>query len=170
MRTHSPLVLDVREVLESPGIRRPLRFSTPVPDLQAGLVKVTGDVAFDLTLEAMEGGVLVQGTMAGTYEGTCRRCLKPVTGTFELKGAEIYRPPAEVWEEGYVCKDSHVDLEPMLRDTVGLSLPLSPLCQEACAGLCQQCGKDLNEGPCDCDEPVDIRWSALNELKGKLNG
>jgi uncharacterized protein len=137
MRTHSPLVLDVREVLESPGIRRPIAFSTPAPDMQAGLVKLTGDVAFDLTIEAMEGGVLVQGAMRGTYEGSCRRCLKPVTGSYDVKGAEVYRPETEVWEEGYVVRDSQIDLEPMLLDSVGLSLPISPLCQQDCAGLCQ---------------------------------
>jgi len=168
MRTHSPLVLDVREVLETPGVQKPIAFTTPI-DLEAGLAKLDGDLALDLVLEAIEGGVLVRGEFAGTYAGECRRCLKPLAGTFAVKGSEIYRPEgAEVWEEGYVVKDATVDLEPMIRDTVGLALPINPLCRDACAGICARCGADLNEGPCDCGEEVDQRWSALNELKGRL--
>src|SRR6266404_9046441 len=134
MRTHSPLVLDVRELLEAPGVQKPIAFSVPV-DLEAGLVKLDGDLAIDLVLEAIEGGVLVRGEMSGAYTGSCRRCLKPVSGTFDVKGSEIYRPETEVWEEGYVVRDSNVDLEPMIRDTVGLALPINPLCRPECAGI-----------------------------------
>ena len=165
MRTHSPLVLDVKELLEHPGVRRSIAFDAPVPELGAGLVQVPGDVHFDLTLEAIDGGVLVRGRFSGEAAGECRRCLKPVTQRFDLEGAELYRPPSDVWEEGYAIKDSTVDLEPMIRDTVGLNLPTSPLCREDCAGLCSRCGADLNEGPCACGEEVDARWSALRELR-----
>ncbi len=169
MRTHSALVLDVREPLEHPGVRRPIAFLAPIADLGTGLVRVEGDIAFDLTVEAIEGGVLVRGTMSGHYGGECRRCLKPVRRSFGFKGSEVYRPPGDVWEEGYVVKDLTIDLEPMVRDTVGLNLPTNPLCKDDCAGLCSRCGADLNEGACECsDEVGDIRWSALRELGREL--
>lgn len=169
MRTHSPLVLDIRELLEAPGVQKPLAFSAPV-DLEAGLVKLDGDLALELVVEAIEGGIHVRGEMSGAYTGSCRRCLKPVAGTFAVKGSELYRPETEIWEEGYVVKDSKVDLEPMIRDTVGLALPINPLCRETCAGICPRCGADLNDGACDCAHEADARWSALHELKDKLNG
>ena len=164
MRTHSPLVLDVHELLEHPGVRRPIAFDAPVPDLVAGLVRVQDDVHLDLTLEAIDGGVLVRGRFSGEIAGQCRRCLKDVAQPLDLEGSELYRPPSDVWEEGYVIKDATIDLEPMVRDTVGLNLPTSPLCRQECAGLCSRCGADLNEGPCDCGEETDARWSALKEL------
>lgn len=164
MRTHSPLILDVHELLEAPGILHPIVFDAPVPELAAGLVVVPGDVHFDLTLEAIDGGVLVRGAFSGDAAGQCRRCLKPLTQSFDLQGSELYRPPTDVWEEGYAIKDATVDLEPMARDTIALNLPLSPLCREDCAGLCSRCGADLNEGPCDCGEEVDERWSVLKDL------
>ncbi len=168
MRTHSPLVLDVRELLETPGVPKAVAFSATI-DLETSLAKIDGDLGLDLTLEAIEGGVLVRGTMSGTYDGACRRCLKPVRGDFEVKGSELYRTEgAEVWEEGYVIKDQTVDLEPLIRDTVGLTLPLNPLCRDDCAGICPRCGSDLNEGPCDCPDETDMRWSALEQLKERL--
>lgn len=171
MRTHSPLVLDVRELLEHPGSPRQIAFDALVEDLSSGLSKVDGDVHFDLTLEAIDGGVLVRGKMSGEFEAECRRCVKPVRQPFSFSSSELYRPPADVWEEGYVVKDTSVDLEPMVRDAVGLGLPTSPLCREDCKGLCPRCGADLNEDPCSCtEEEVDMRWSALKELAKDING
>lgn len=165
MRTHSPLVVDVRELLEAPGSRRALRFSAPVPGLQVGIAGVRGDLDFDLTLEAIDGGILVQGTVAGVYEGECGRCLKPIARPIRVRVAEIYRPPGGVWEEGYVISHESVDLERAVRDAVGLEIPLNPLCRPDCAGLCVTCGADRNEAPCDCpDNKGDLRWAALRDL------
>jgi uncharacterized protein len=171
MRTHSPLILDVRELLEHPGVQRSLAFDAPVADMNVGLVQVVGDVHFDLSLEAIDGGVVIRGKMTGGYEGQCRRCLKDIRQPFEYKGAEVYRPAGDVWEEGYVMKDAMVDLDPMARDTIGLNLETDPLCRPDCPGLCPRCGADLNEGPCDCAEEgqIDLRWSALRELGRDLN-
>jgi uncharacterized protein len=176
VRTHSsggdprtppaPLVLDVRELLESPGTQRSASFDAPVPDLRSGLASVVGDVHFDLTFEAIDGGVLARGALSGEMVGECKRCLKPVTETFSYEGAELYRPANDVWEEGYAIKDSTIDLEPMARDTVALNLSNDPLCRPDCAGLCSRCGSDLNNGPCGCPEEGDPRWSALRELGG----
>jgi uncharacterized protein len=165
MRTHSPLIVDVRELLESPGSQRSLSLRAPVADLRTGIAAVRDDLSFDLTLEAVDGGILVQGTISGEFVESCRRCLKEVITPFEVAVAEIYRPPGAVWEEGYVVNHDSIDLERAARDGVGLELPMSPLCRPDCAGLCPRCGADLNEGPCDCPpEPADPRWSALRDL------
>ena len=167
MRTDSPLVLDVHEALDHPNKQHHIAFDAALPDLKVGLEQAK-DLHFDLTIEAVDGGILARGVISGDATGQCSRCLNPVTDHFEIEGAELYRPPTDVWEEGYVIKDATIDLEPMARDTVGLSLKDSPLCRPDCAGLCSRCGKDLNEGPCDCpaEERIDLRWSQLRELGG----
>ncbi len=171
MRTHSQLVVDVRELLEAPGSRRALAFSALVAQLEVGLVSVRGDLDFDLVLEAIDGGILVQGTVEGEYAGPCGRCLKEIGQPLLVRVAEVYRPPGEMWEEGYVISHESVDLELTVRDAVGLEIPLNPLCRPDCAGLCQRCGADLNEGPCDCpDDRGDLRWSALRDLLPPLDG
>jgi len=48
-------------------------------------------------------------------------------------------------------------------------LPLKAICREDCKGLCPHCGKNLNQEQCNCAEPMeDPRWSALKEIKDKL--
>ena len=96
MRTHSPLVLDVHDVLDHPGSRHAIEFDAHVPELRSGLVDVPEDVHLDLVLEALDGGVLVRGELSGTSTGQCRRCLKPVAQPFRVEGSELYRPPTDV--------------------------------------------------------------------------
>jgi uncharacterized protein len=68
-------------------------------------------------------------------------------------------------EELYLDGDL-LDLEPVLRDAVVLALPMSPLCQEDCPGLCVECGVPLaTAGPGHRhDGPPDPRWSALSKF------
>lgn len=168
MRTRSPLAVDVFELLESPGSRKHLAFGAPVEQLEVGLTHVEGDVSFDLMLEAIEGGIWVRGTISGRYAAECRRCLAPVSDRFEVTGAELYRPQGEAWEEGYVIRETTLDLGPFVRDAVLLDLPPNPLCRPGCAGLCPRCGANLNEGPCACPPETDPRWSALKDLGKQL--
>jgi uncharacterized protein len=165
MRSHSPLVVDVLEVLESPGTRKSIAFSAEVPGLDMGLAHAGPEIAFDLVAEAIDGGIWVDGTVRGSYHAECRRCLGPVEQPFSLRAGELYRPASEAWEEGYVIKETTIDLEPLVRDAVMLDLPANPLCREDCAGLCHVCGKNLNEEPHAHAPEVDVRWSALKDLR-----
>ena len=168
MRTHSSLVIDVLELLESHGSRKTLSFSANVPDLDSGLSHAGPELDLDLVAEAIDGGVWVKGTVAGTYHAECRRCLTATDRPFSFQAAELYRPAGEVWEEGYVIKESSIDLDPLVRDTVLLNLPHEPLCRDDCAGLCPACGRNLNEEPHGHEAVVDSRWSALKDLgKGR---
>jgi uncharacterized protein len=171
MRTHSLLVVDVHELLEAPGSRRSLALSAAVSGLGGDLAGVRGDLGLDLVLEAIDGGIVVQGEIEGEYAGSCRRCLREIVRPLRVRVAEIYRPPGGAWEEGYVITNSSIDLERAVRDTVGLEIPLNPLCRPDCAGLCRRCGADLNDGPCGCpSDEGDPRWSALRELLPGVGG
>jgi uncharacterized protein len=164
MRTHSQLVIDVLELLESPGSRKTLSFTSDVPELDAGLAHAAPELDFDLTAEAIDGGIWVKGTISGSYHAECRRCLADVDRRFSFEAAELYRPAGDVWEEGYVIKDTTIDLGPLVLDTVLLNLPHDPLCRDDCAGLCPTCGKNLNDEPHGHEGEVDSRWSALKDL------
>ncbi|MBN2789252.1 MAG: DUF177 domain-containing protein [Candidatus Delongbacteria bacterium] len=73
---------------------------------------------------------------------------------------EIIRPEEN---DGYLIFDQYYI------ETFYLSLPLKKLCSGSCKGLCSQCGKNLNEGPCTCskDETIDPRWEKLAEIAKK---
>ncbi len=121
-------------------------------------------------------GVLVEGVMAGQVTVECTRCLRPVTIPVTVELVEEFKPTVDVARGSYVPVDEddaallidehHVlDISEVLRQAVLLAVPIQVLCRPDCAGLCQTCGQDLNEGMCDCpDEDSDARWEQLSAL------
>ena len=59
-----------------------------------------------------------------------------------------------------------LDIMPQVEESIFSLLPTKVLCKEDCKGLCPNCGKDLNEGSCDCEaDNTDPRLSALRNFK-----
>lgn len=83
---------------------------------------------------------------------------------------------ADIWDEGddsgnvypLVGGGDFADIEALIRDTMVSELPLKPLCEPDCKGLCSQCGENLNEHPDHHHDITDIRFAALEGLKEKL--
>jgi DUF177 domain-containing protein len=138
----------------------------PIADLQVTGTAVPegADVAADVTLETIAGGIAVRGVVTAPWTGTCRRCLVPLTGRLEVPVRELYTEGGD-GEDTYPLAGDEVDLEPLARDAVLLDLPVAPLCRPNCKGLCPICGADLNEVTCGCGAPRDPRWAALDALK-----
>ncbi len=177
----SPLVLDSRELGRRAGSMKVMQFTVAAPaDLGVALVVVpTGsDVEFDIRLESVMDGVLVTGTALVTVAGECSRCLEPLAFDTEVDIQELFTYP-ETDSRGREIPGSnsdddlpqlegdYFDLEPTLRDAVVLALPLVPLCQPDCQGLCSLCGVNLNDEPDHVHEVVDARWAALADLATK---
>ncbi len=172
---HQPLVLDTRELGRRPGSMRELRYTAPAP-AGLGLVDLIGvpqgdEIELDLRLESVMEGVLVSGTVTAPLTGECGRCLEPITDEVVVDLQELYAYPASTSEdttdedELSRMDGDLLDLEPALRDAVVLALPLTPLCDEDCAGLCATCGERLDDLPEDHGhEVVDARWEALSGL------
>jgi uncharacterized protein len=126
-------------------------------------------VSGTLHLGRTTGGIWVRGTLAVGIDLQCVRCLAPVERELDIELDERFRlPPIDDADKGEVypiAVDRHVDLEPVLREAVIVATPMRVLCRSECAGLCPTCGKDLNEGPCDCPaDDVDPRMAVLRAL------
>jgi uncharacterized protein len=99
--------------------------------------------------------------------GPCMRCLEPAALQFEVDAREVHQPAGgEELVSPYVNADEELDLSGWARDALALELPAQLTCREDCAGLCGQCGANLNEEPEHTHEaPPDARWAKLSELK-----
>jgi uncharacterized protein len=174
----SPFVLDTRELGRRPGLRRDYLREAPAPE-QLGLdmigVVEGAPIEVDVRLEAVSEGVLVTGSVIGELTGVCGRCLADFTEALEVDFVELFAYPNSTTEETTDSDEiprlegDHLDLEPVVRDAVVLSLPLTPLCRPDCAGLCPDCGErfdDLPEG--HSHDQLDPRWAALAERFGTV--
>lgn len=107
--------------------------------------------------------LLVTGTVAGVARTSCARCLGevvlPVTG--EIEGYFLITPEASAPEEmdddefEVLPADKRIDLTPLISAALMLEMPIQPLCSDECKGICPSCGKDLNQGECDCTSSDD---------------
>jgi uncharacterized protein len=119
-------------------------------------------------------GVLVSGTAEVEVQAECSRCLDPVDWSEDVDLRELFVYPATDARGRPVgtgdseddtlprVQDDLIDLEPVIRDAVVLGLPLSPVCDDGCRGLCPTCGDRMVAE--HQHEIVDPRWAALGGL------
>jgi uncharacterized protein len=165
------LKVSVAEVLGRPGEYRDVDVTGHLGEARTELATlVDHPIEARLRLESVVEGILVTGSVEGDAVLTCARCLKEIRSRASVEVTELFaRPGTDVEEEAYPIEGVEIDLSPMLRDALVLSLPLNPVCETACAGICPQCGKDLSDGHVH-EEGLDPRWTELSALKARLEG
>ncbi len=124
-------------------------------------VSLTGEIV------NIGGSLELRATVKGEYETSCARCLKPVMSSFD---ADIYEDLTNEDNSELILRDGNEwELTELVLSDVLLELPSKVLCEEECKGLCPDCGKDLNEGPCSCvKDDWDVRFDILKNFKADL--
>jgi DUF177 domain-containing protein len=166
-----PWKLDLRELGRRAGSMREWHRTVPAPagwGIEMIGVPEGGQVQLRLRLESVMEGVLVSGQVDVPVTGQCARCLEPVSDTLELDVQELYAYAGSTTEatsgedEVRRIDGDYLDLAPLVRDAVVLTLPLAPTCTPDCAGLCVDCGERLDDLPADhSHEVLDPRWAGL---------
>jgi uncharacterized protein len=117
------------------------------------------------------------GTVRTTLELPCSRCLEPFTSPVDASFDLRYQPHTlntgsderEIEEDDLSTafyENDEIDLGQLMREQFYLSVPMKPLCQDDCRGLCPVCGTNLNRGTCACKQDwEDPRLAALRNLK-----
>ena len=168
LNPRSGLVIDTHELGRRVGAMKEIQRIAEAPDgIGTDVIGVPpgSSVEFELRLESVVEGVLVTGSAEVTLTGQCGRCLESISFDEEIDLQELYLYPDKEPddEEASRLEDDLLDLEPLLRDTVVLDLPYTPLCQPDCAGLCPDCGANLNADPDHAhDDRIDPRWAGLS--------
>lgn len=175
----SPLVLDMRELGRRAGSMWETSRVVPAPaDLGIALAGIPegADMDLEVRCESAGEGIWVTGTIGSTVVGECARCLEPITWPQEAAFSELFAyPPTDARgarvapdddeiEPPIYVEDDLIDLEPIVRDAVVLTLPLAPVCANDCAGLCPTCGVRLETGHDHRHDMIDPRWEALRAL------
>lgn len=160
---HSAFVIDVRDLERHPGqtLRRTLE-APAAARLGEGLVGVTAGTAVhaEVMLESLHDGILLTGTVTTRADGVCSRCLRDLELPVEVEIQELFAYSSDEASE-YEVHGGEIDCEPLLRDTVVLSLPFQPICRPDCPGLDPETGM-LRAHPARPEESAaDPRWSVL---------
>ena len=131
-------------------------------------VVTPGLVSVRLDVSRITGpGYALRLRLDAPLSGPCVRCLEPAGPHVFVDAREVHMPGGgEELESEYFDGEDDLDLAAWARDAFALSLPAAILCRPDCAGLCPQCGADLNEEPGHAHDPEpDARWAKLSELR-----
>jgi len=163
----TPYTVDVYDLMHRPGEMRDRSIDIIVPEEFGNAMigmKAGSELRVELRMESLHDGILVSADIDGTATGECGRCLIDIEQAVQVEIQELFAYSSDEAFEYEVHEDT-IDLEPVLRDAVVLSLPFQPICQEECLGLCPQCGVRLLDNPGhEHENPVDPRWAALGSL------
>lgn len=128
-------------------------------ELDEPAVHFRKEVAYVLHAQIQGNALLVTGRLDTPATLQCSRCLKEFERPLRVEQFVFHQE---------LTGEDFVDLTPQMREDIILELPQRALCVEGCRGLCPQCGKDLNRGPCQCPpRSGDLQWHALDQLKIK---
>jgi uncharacterized protein len=169
-------------LLDLTQIRRPettleRRYEPSAFDGRSNQFRVVAPVELRLRIDKNHERFRLVGSLSSALELTCSRCLEPfplpISASFDLR----YLPQSEnTGEEREVeeddlsqafYRDDVIDLGHLIEEQFYLTLPMKPLCEAGCKGLCPNCGTNLNVASCDCQ----VRWEdpRLAGLKALIN-
>lgn len=164
--------LGLSEIIDRPG--ESISYSTVVDlsDLQYGTsYPVTEPVLASGTVRNTAGVLVMKGLITTCIHGTCDRCAADFDREMEIPidAVLVTELANEENEDEWVfpLEGDSADLEDIVRTTFVLNMDSKLLCSDDCKGLCCRCGKNLNDGPCDCRKEIDPRLAALKQLLNK---
>jgi uncharacterized protein len=135
---------------------------------------IEGPVKVDVRLTNAGTRILVQGRIQAQVMAECARCNESFPLPMSLEVEEYFVPShsPEANAKGLdalevlTYQEDRVVLDEMLRQNLLAAVPMQPVCRQGeCKGLCDQCGADLNQGPCGCEKEIDPRWAGLREAQ-----
>lgn len=142
-------------------------------------VEAQGPMRLDLSFTKLEPDYYLKGDLKYQLEQPCSRCAEPVKSPishhFELAFSHLNHPREEADESNeeidiIFFHGNELEIDPVISEQVLLSVPYLSLCRGDCKGICQKCGKNLNDGTCACrKEAPDGPFSKLNEIKSKVD-
>ena len=138
---------------------------------------VLSPVSARLRIDKAGAEIMVRGDLRAEIKLTCSRCLKEFNGSLTVPVDVVYHPVEELKDEAHPneVKSEELDLDfysgeeldllDLIKEQVELNLPMKPLCDDACKGICPKCGTDLNVKSCTCSvKDIDPRFESLKKL------
>ena len=166
------MLLGLSKIIDCPGASIPFSVSVDLSDLCYGVsYPVTEPVVASGTVRNTAGVLMMDGELTTTIHGLCDRCASPFDREihFPIHAVLVTELADEENEDEWVfpLEGDSADLDDIVRTVFVLNLDSKLLCKEDCKGLCHRCGKNLNDGPCNCQKELDPRFAALKQLLEK---
>lgn len=162
------MIIDLKRIFVNENSSLPIEYSLDMSNVDfSGAYPLKKPVEINGTVSNKASLVELDAHITFVFEAPCDRCGVDAAKRYTLNIQKSLAPSIEGEESDSILltPDMKLDLDELVYSEVIVSLPMKHLCKEDCKGICAKCGKNLNEGKCDCPEKeIDPRLSALAEL------
>ena len=163
------MLLDLSKIIDCPGASASFSVSLDLSDLQFGsCYPLKTPITASGSVRNTAGVMMMTGTVRTCLHGVCDRCAADFTRDVEIpiNVVLVTELADEDNEDEWVfpLEGDSADLDDIVRTVFVLNLDSKLLCKEDCKGMCHRCGKNLNDGPCNCQKELDPRFAALKQL------
>lgn len=161
------MLLNLSDIIDVPGGKVPFECELDLSDL--GLVSVAGftsPVRAAGEVRNSAGVLTLEGEIIADMLCVCDRCCAEFPSPKAMK-VTAYLAAELIDEENpeiFLLDGDNVDIGEVLSTCFMLDMETKFLCEEDCAGLCESCGANLNDGPCSCAHETDPRLAVLKQL------
>ena len=161
------MILDLKSIFANEGSVLPIAYEMDLSSVEfAGgfplkmPVKVQGSVSNRASM------VILMLKITYTFSADCDRCGVSTERVHTLSLNKTLAVSVESEESDIVpVPGMELNVDELVFSEVYVDLPSKHLCNKNCKGICPKCGKNLNEGNCDCPtKEIDPRLSKLAEL------
>lgn len=163
------MVLDLKQLFGTSNGAKTLDAEFDLSDVEfSGVFPIKTPVRITGEILSKTGIVFLRALIEADYSADCDRCGTPSTKHYSIPVNRVLVTELANEEENdemLVLPEMKLDLYELVLTEVVLNVPSKHLCKEDCKGICQKCGKNLNEGPCECNhKEVDPRLAVLLDL------
>ncbi|MGN0493380.1 MAG: YceD family protein [Acutalibacteraceae bacterium] len=162
------MIIDLKRIFVNENSSLPIEYSLDMSNVDfSGVYPLKKPVEIVGTVSNKASLVELDAHITYVFEAPCDRCGVDTEKTHTLHIQKSLAPSIEGEESDSILlvPDMKLDLNELVYSEVVVSLPMKHLCKDDCKGICVKCGKNLNEGKCNCPEKeIDPRLSALAEL------
>jgi len=167
------MILKLNDIIETPGSAIAFDYEADFRDLEINYSKPFVNPVHIYGKVANNAGVLLLTAQCDTViRFACDRCAEETEKEYSI-AAETILAESLVSPDDFdnsdivIIENAAVDVDEVVRSTIILESGMLLLCSEECKGLCPRCGRNLNEGPCDCPPEIDPR---LEKLRRYITG
>ena len=169
------MLLDLSKIIVCPGASVSFSTSLDLSDLRYGnCYPVSEPVQASGSVRNTAGVLILTARISTTLHGTCDRCAvdfdREVSYDVEAVLTRELENEDEADEWTFLLENDHADLDDILTTAFVLNMDSKLLCKPDCKGLCFRCGRNLNDGTCDCRPESDPRLAVLGQLLKDMKG
>ena len=162
------MIIDLKSVFtgKNPSLR--LDYLLDLSDFEyAGQFPLKKPVSLTVEITNKASLVRLLAHIEFVFDSPCDRCGKPTARKHVVTVDKSLATAIEGDDSDTILlvPDMKLDLDDFIYTETVVNLPMKHLCKADCKGVCSKCGRNLNDGKCDCPEKeIDPRLAKLAEL------